>query len=236
VSYLFVSASNHFMERGTPLPVASPPLSVGVWIKADAAGGYVFETSDGVSPGSSNFNFIALLGSTDWKTQMGVVSSGEGFTSVNTTNTAALSAWHSATAVWASTSLRRAYIDGGDRTDDDITDPFVPATQTFLSIGYARDGLDAYYGGRLAYVFIWNIALTDAEVASWHGGSIPQQANLIAAYDMTTDHGTSTMPDAIGSFDLAITGATFSSDNPSTSYSLTEQTVPNLFVMQGNRW
>ena len=65
-----------------------------------------------------------------------------------------------------------------------------------------------FFGGHIAYVYVWDIALSDGEVASFHGGTLPQQGDLVAGYDFTSDQST-TVIDTIGANDLTVSGASY---------------------------
>jgi hypothetical protein len=81
--------------------------------------------------------------------------------------------WQHACGVFSSSTLRAAFLNGGNKGTD--TNSSTPASLAFSSIGtYNASGADATLGA-VAEVGIWNVALTDDEVASLAKGFSPDQ-------------------------------------------------------------
>jgi len=77
----------------------------------------------------------------------------------------AANTWHHACGVWAAINDRRAYIDGGNRGNDGNNCTPVGIDET--TIGVRPDAIYQYYmSGDIAEAVIWNVALTDGEVAA----------------------------------------------------------------------
>lgn len=78
--------------------------------------------------------------------------------------------WHHACAVFASDTDRRVFLDGGHKGTDSSAVSY-PSGSTITTIGareYYNLGKTLYLSGKLGYAFIWNRALSDAEIAAWH--------------------------------------------------------------------
>jgi hypothetical protein len=80
--------------------------------------------------------------------------------------------WHHACGVWASATDRRAFIDGSSKgTDTTSVDPGTLNRTNIASLDWTGPG--SYLAGRLCEAAIWNIALSDAEVAVLATGAPP---------------------------------------------------------------
>jgi hypothetical protein len=121
---------------------------------------------------------------------------------------------------------RPAYLNGANEGTE--TDGFGDMDCGIDTIWLARNRDNTFdFTGQMGYAFLWDVALSDTDVADWDNGDIPQQGNLIAAYDLTIDHGAGPIPNVMnpGTFDLTITGATFTgAQSPPVSYTFAEDT------------
>ena len=91
--------------------------------------------------------------------------------------------WHSVLVVFTSTTSRTVYIDGGNKHTDTNTCNSGPGAGGDLGVG-ARDvggTPDLFFGGKLAELAIWDIALADADAVSLAGGAL---ANTVEASDL----------------------------------------------------
>lgn len=192
--------------------VASPPFTVALWFRPanltsdytlvslpdkDAAADYYDIGLDGTAVGEPIRATAREAGSTN-----------EALSTAGPTDT---TTWRSATAIYASATDRRAFFDGGNKGTNSTSR--TPAGVDRFSVG--RNGRSApfgYFGGHMAWVFVWNVALDDADVAAWHGGDLAQQASMVAAWDFTLAPAGSVYADVIGNgHDLTVSGATFAS-------------------------
>lgn len=115
--------------------------------------------------------------------------------------------WTHACAVFRSATSRDAYIDGGSKGSE--TTSATPAGLDRTSIG-VRESLApaAFFNGDLQEAAIWNVDLTDAEVALLATGVQPTMVraeSLVAYWPIFGDD--SPEPDEIGTFDLTVTNA-----------------------------
>ncbi len=92
--------------------------------------------------------------------------------------------WHCAGGVFASTTSRAAYIDGGSKGTD--TEDISFATHNNFSIGVQeRSSVTNFFAGDIACCGVWNVTLTDAEMAILAKGVNPfffRNDALIAFY------------------------------------------------------
>ncbi len=111
--------------------------------------------------------------------------------------------WHHACGVAVSATDRSCFIDGG--SEGTSTTSITPAGSDRISVG--RGGKltpNFYMSGRIAELGVWNVALSDAEVATLAKGFSPlfiQPHNLVAYWPLIRDDDN----DWIGGFDLTAT-------------------------------
>ena len=110
-------------------------------------------------------------------------SSGKEF--AQTTDWSVAGQWHTAVAVFASTTSRSIYLDNDKATD--TTSYAAPSGIDTLRIGvwgWSSPSYQYYFTGDVADVLVLNGAPTDSQVASFSAGAHPQQAfgGLVAAH------------------------------------------------------
>ena len=103
--------------------------------------------------------------------------------------------WHHCAAVFTAADNRASFIDGGSKGTNAVS--ATPATPyDNIRIGVSADVTPfGYFIGNIALVGIWNIALSDADIAELAGGALPtevQAGNLVAYWfdgtEVDTDH------------------------------------------------
>lgn len=114
--------------------------------------------------------------------------------------------WHHAAGVWTSSTSRDAFIDGGSKGSDTNSRLFDTMVNTDMGIFKSATG---YLTGSLANAAIWNVALTDAEIASLATGVSPlliRPQSLVGFWPLVGNNSPET--DFVGNNDLTVTGAT----------------------------
>ena len=123
-----------------------------------------------------------------------------------TTSAAAIDEWHHACAVFSSATLRAAFLDGGSKGTD-TRSLAVPAGFDRTALGVFGDQTpSAFAEGMLAEAAVWNVALTDAEVAVLAAGYCPlfvRSQNLVAYWPLIRDRDI----DIVGGYDLTAYGS-----------------------------
>ena len=98
--------------------------------------------------------------------------------------------WHHACAVFAADDDLHVFLDGGNKGED-TTDVGDTSQHTGTAIGYNNDSTPSDpMSGAIAEAAFWNVALTDAEVASLAAGVSPllvRPAGLIAYWPLIRD-------------------------------------------------
>lgn len=125
-----------------------------------------------------------------------------------TTATLTANTWEQAGAVFASTTSRTAYLEGVAATEN--TQASNPTGLDTTSLGRVGIAIPTnYYDGLLAEVGIWNVALTDAEMATLAKGFSPlfiRPGNLVAYWPLIGRNSPET--DSVGGFNLTLSGGT----------------------------
>lgn len=201
------------------------PITICAWGNADSTA--VNNNAATISSeGASTFEHIAL----NWRgTAAGdpiraqqTTENGGFVTGIAETSTGySVGVWHHGCAVLSTTTSRSAYIDGGSKISD-TTSVAYPSSLDRTSIatvwgGASADVRGAPFGGLIAEVGYWNVALTDAEVATLAKGYAPpcvRRASLLAYYPMIRD--TTSLKDRFSATanNLTLAGTTAVADHP----------------------
>ena len=184
---LFSDESSEGLYLANPI-ITTPPFSVSSWFYPDEA-----EMS----------NLVFGMADMDWDNQwygmsclslaatqyLRVIAYGTSPDIIDSTTEVNVNAWNHCLGVWAATDDRKVYLNGGGKntTAVDITVTGIE----MLSIGYLNRFTPAgYSSGREAEVGIWNVALTDAEVAILAAGYSPlfvRPQNLVYYFPLIRD-------------------------------------------------
>jgi hypothetical protein len=175
----FVRASVHNLEHLGAVATAAP-LTFAVWaFCTDAA-----NSQDVVSIGNSaGTDFFALnFGGSAGADPVRALTRQGGTTAIASTSTNySANTWHHGCAVFAAANDRRAFIDGGSKVTE--TTSATPASLNITRIGQrGSNAASTNFSGRIAEAAIWNVALSDTEVAALARGIAPptiQPAALI---------------------------------------------------------
>ena len=170
-----VDAARTFAD-GQSLVVASAlvsgtPLTLCAWVYAPNANLTMGVANVGVSSSDDN-GFTIQVQSTN-EIQARARATSPGFPATSSTALSA-TAWTHLCGVFASSTSRSIYVNGGGKvTDSNSVTPTGMNQATF-----ARDynaSTNREWNGPLAYGGLWNAALTDAEVAALAAGIPPQR-------------------------------------------------------------
>lgn len=150
----FVRASSHYLSQAG-IPVTGPPYTFVAWAKSNNGSNYqcAFQLSGGGAAGSALF-FAGAVGGTPIQYFCGAATA--------TTSTGySTGTWHHIAATKASATSHSVYIDGGSKGTSGTS-----ATIALTSLQVGRRGDSAhYFDGDIAECAIWDIVLTDAEIA-----------------------------------------------------------------------
>ena len=162
----------------TAAAVTAMPLTIAAWFYLDDAAS--FGTIVGASSEDDNaFHgwWLTAYGSAAGNIVAARTFGGLSVKQADTTTGPTTNTWHHACAVFASATSRSAYIDGGSKGTN--TDSETASSINNVSIGrtYYYNSADnvwsGSYSGAVAEVGIWNVALTDSEIAILGNGYSP---------------------------------------------------------------
>ena len=157
------------------------PYTVGVWIKplwlptmtvqAPASLGRNGAGAEGALPLLSSPTTGAAY--EEYNSDFETVNAGGAFTD---------GAWNSLAAVFTSHSSRKAFVNGntsGSTGTGAMTTPIPDHNRIYL--GKFPDG-SWDFRGWIAYLFVWEYALSDAEITAWHAGDLIRDSSRGASY------------------------------------------------------
>jgi hypothetical protein len=218
---LWVVANTEYFTSDTT-PVTAAPFTVAAWFYPADATNYKTICYIGDKDVADHY-FLLQLGGTG---AVKVRATARGNVSQTATSTANYSAsvWQHAAAVFASATSRTAYLDGVAGTENTVSQ--TPSGCDRIAIGGNRDSTpDDYFGGRIAELGIWNVALTAGEIQSLADGMSPLRvrrtslvryyplpANTGDAFDYSGNAGTLTDTNTVSVADHAPVGPMFGYD------------------------
>jgi hypothetical protein len=203
VARSFASASSQYLER-TSAVVTAAPLTMSCWFNTATAASQMLMTLS--SNNGSGFNEFDMSLSSALAVNAGTVD-GVSTSQANSTTNGTSGAWNHACAVYAAANSRAAYVNGGSKGTE--TTSRTPSSLIRTGIG-RRVGLNnTYMNGLIAEAAIWDVALTDAEVAVLAARACPllvRPGNLVSYWPLIGRF--SPEIDLVGGLDLTVTGAT----------------------------
>lgn len=204
MSYLFDGVDDRLSVAS--VPASAVPLSIACW----------FKTSDS----TTGQTLVALSNGTAAE-RFGMFAQGavagdpvRALTTHNPTNGIADSttgystgSWQHACNVYASATDRRAFVNGGSKGTNATS--LTPTGLNLTEIGRHVSTLPM--NGRIAEVAVWNVALSDADVAALAAGADPATFTPapVACWHLLADAN-----DSIGTRHLTVSGATLDADHP----------------------
>lgn len=194
----FDDGSSQHLELDSP-PITAAPFTISAWINSDELTTNQTCIFIGDKDVADNFWALRLSGATGGDPVSFFALDG-------TTVSAATSSGYSADtdhhicAVETAADDRAVFIDGGSKGTNATS--VTPAGADRVAIGRSGDSTPGFYmSGNISEVAIWNVALSDAEVALLAKGFSPlfiQPHNLVAYWPLIRDDDN----DRIGGFDL----------------------------------
>lgn len=196
-------------------PVTTAPLTLATWFNAASITPDVQIIFSVGSSSNSHAYRLYLVGSS-LGTKVGARikdAAGSGLAAYTASSYGA-NQWHHGCAVFQSNTVRSAYLDGAAKGTASAANS--PADLNLVSIGTSRYGTSTEYtfSGYLAEAAIWNVALTDNEVAILGRGYSPllvRPQSLVAYWPLIGNESPET--DLRGGYNLTVTGAT-KADHP----------------------
>lgn len=164
----FVSASLQSVDRGSAA-VTAFPWSISLWFKcvASVAAG---QQLGGLGASLGTDQAVIVVSAAN-KVRYRLVATTA--LSIDTTAAFTDNVWSHACVVSASASDHRVFVNGGNKITDSTSK--TPASLDSTSVGRGVTTIPVYFDGSVAEFGIWNIALSDAEVAALYVGGVPKR-------------------------------------------------------------
>lgn len=207
MSRVFDGTNSHFLSVASAT-VSGFPVSFSAWVKLASLGAlrYVFDI--GTSGVSSNSKQLTITAGDIPQCSITSISGGNAGSpaSIQDAN------WHLISGSMAAANSLAVYLDGANKgTGAGVINPSAP---NIMRISGAPSGT-TNVNGLIAYVGLWNIALSDADHAALALGTpdLVQPANLVEYWPLT---GNQSPEPSYGTspHSMILTGTSFSPDNP----------------------
>lgn len=167
---LFDDANQEYLEVDVPI-VTAPPFTISAWASTDVVQNqtvlFIGDKDLGINGDWWRLRFISPQQDIEFDALHAGTRRRARTTVQFSTNT-----YHHVCGIEAATDDRRVFIDGGGKGTD--TNNNVVSNVDRSSIGRSGDSSPSdYMSGLISQVAVWNIALTDEEVASLAAGVSP---------------------------------------------------------------
>ncbi len=161
----FVTASNQFLTRPATV-ITGYPLSMAAWYRTDTAAVEKLLCAVGVAATNENQHYIALgsSGKVTATSRGGSGASAESTASYSTSNV-----WEHAAGTFISATSRFCFLDGTKGTENTVSKTPVGMDRSTIGVK-ANDSSGRPMDGAIAEAAIWNIVLTDEEIAAVASG------------------------------------------------------------------
>lgn len=164
--------------------LSAAPITISAWVRPTSVANLT-EILSICSADSGNYFSLRLNAN-----QIQAVARSNTSRTATSTQVLSTNTWYHVCAVFASSSSRAAYVNGGNKgTNTQSSTPSVVGGETTLAgLGGSSNG--DYYSGDIAELAIWNVALSDAQVLMLSLGLEPTfvAPSNIAAYLPLLNH------------------------------------------------
>lgn len=164
-SRAFVAASFQYLGIGTA-PVTAAPMTLACFTKPTALAAIIPIALSHPAPSLGWFQILQNANGTAYANQY----DGTNFGLALSSGVVTAGRWNHLCAVFTSNSSRAMFINGANKGTDTTAVTTSSLTQFCIGIEPNTGG---YYNGNIAGVAVWNVALTDAEVAMLASGISP---------------------------------------------------------------
>lgn len=201
---LFDDASTEYLTHSAAV-VSTYPITMAAWFYPDA---FVNQTLVSISDTAAYLDYFELRLRDPADSDIIALIRRDSQSFAKTTASYTLNTWHHAVGVFAAANDLRIFLNGGNKGTE-VGGSETPAGMDTTSIGVLKmNTLNFYMSGRIAEVGIWNVALTDAEVAILADGFSPlfvHPQNLVAYWPLVRG-----LNDRVGGYNMTATGTTVS--------------------------
>jgi len=206
VARYFDSASSQKLSIDSAV-VTGAPFTLACWFRADNTNSDQGLISLADKDVNNQFFFLRLDGITPVLTAR--AGSGGTTGTAQTSTQASANTWHHGVAVFSAANDRAVYLDGAGKGTNTTSVTPTGIDQTAVGV-LTRLTPVSFMLGRIAEAAIWNVALSDDDVASLSKGFSPLliRPQSLAAYWPLFGNDSPEPDRWTGSFNLTVTGAT----------------------------
>lgn len=188
MSYDFASATSDYLNKTSTQTTL--PFTMACWFNPDDVTGDYALMSNAENAATFERYRLEARGSAVGDPVRADARNRAGTSGTAATSTSySASTWQHACAVFASTTSRSAYLNGGGKITNTTNVTIANAMNDF-SIGRTLNAGSSsnLYNGLIAHACMWSVALSDAEVAALAGGDHPltvQRASIVEYVPLT---------------------------------------------------
>jgi len=200
MAYLFDDGDSEYLEV-TTTPVTAYPFTLFNWFNSDNDTDQL--TTIGVGDLSATTDAVSIhpAGSRAGDPMRGRTEAGDSSDYAETGNGFTVGSWYSTAFVCTSNVSRTLYLDANVANKSEDTTDLTPANLSGIDIGTLPQSSKAWYmSGHIAECAIWNVALSEAELAVLADAYSPlfvRPANLVAYWPLIRD-----LKDIVGGYNL----------------------------------
>lgn len=207
MSRLFDDAAQQYLSNANGI-ATNAPATLAAWFRSDDT--TILQCMIGLFNGGDYF-YLQAAG-TDAQKIYAAAGDNPNFETAATTAGYNANTWHHACAVFASSTSRSAYLDGGSKgTNVNFCNPTGLDT-THIGTTWGAGG--NHFSGRIAEAAIWNVALTDDEVLALAGGVSPTRIRPGSIQAYWPLYGTaSPEPDYRGTYNMTLNNGPTQADH-----------------------
>ena len=144
--------------------ISTTPVTMSIWWRSGVLNDPTTAICVGQYSGGDNKHRIVIREDTTDVVQCATVEAGSGVVATSTSSLS-LNTWYNLTAVFASSTSRAIYINGGSKgTNTTSKDPSGMNRIVIAAVTTGSGTYTQYGDGQMAHAAIWNVALTDTEV------------------------------------------------------------------------
>jgi len=235
VARLFNDASSEFGVN-TSVSISAMPLSMACWFNTNDLD--VNEILISLADSAVGDHWFALgINGSEAGDPVQAWKRGGSSSVARTTTTPSINTWHHACGTFASATSTIAYLDGAGKHEE--TTSITPSSIDVTAVGGIRDvSPGQYWSGLIAEIALWNVTLTDAEVAILAVGYSPlfvRPGNLVNYWPLIGR--TSPEIDVVGGVNFTLTG-TVVANHPRIIMPHRQQIIPAVAAVGGvaNPW
>ena len=168
MSRFFDNSAKDYLEIDEAV-VTGPPFTMACWFNTDDVANRISLMGLANSGAASDYFSLQCNGPNSSVIRAITISGGSSAAQTSTSYLA--DTWHLACGVFAATNDRRAFLDGGGKDTNSGTT--VPIGVNRSSIGRIGDSSPSFeMSGFIAEAAIWDVALTDSEIAALYNSRI----------------------------------------------------------------